>query len=124
MYNQIAQIVHERASVPLKMVPAGYPAPKMMQFVATIVGMMQGFLIVAFLVNDKFMPPALRENKMMVLFGVFFGGSMVASALTKTDAFEIYVGNRLLFSKLQQHRMPNIKDLVNGFQAVGVTLSM
>eukprot|EP00971_Amphidinium_carterae_P091016 1801509-Amphidinium_carterae.1 len=29
---------------------------------------------------------------MMTFFGVWFGGSMFSSAITKTNAFEIYVG--------------------------------
>lgn len=112
----------ERASKKLKVVPAAFPAPKLMVLLANIVGMLQGLLIILVLMNDR-LPESIRENKMMVVFGLFLVGSMVSSALTNTNAFEIFVGDELVFSKLQKDRMPNLRDLVEGFQSVGVRIS-
>jgi len=122
VYNQIAQLVHERTDA-LQVVPAPYPAPPWAQFVANIVGMMQILLIGLILLGDpSILPEGIRENKMAAVMGIFFGASMLSSAFTKTNAFEIYVGKDLIFSKMQAERMPNMQDLVKGFKKIGITL--
>mmetsp|Transcript_86725 Transcript_86725/g.269621 ORF Transcript_86725/g.269621 Transcript_86725/m.269621 type:complete len:108 (+) Transcript_86725:468-791(+) len=106
------------------MVPASYPAPPLNQLAGNVVGTMQILLIgLLFMVNDKMLPEGIRENKMATVMAIFFMSSMLASAFTKTNAFEIYVGRKLVFSKLQAGRMPNMRDLIKGFKAVGVTVS-
>lgn len=91
---------------------------------ASIVGGIQVTAIVSLFAFDKAMPDQIRENKMMVLFATWFGGSMISSGITKTNAFEIYLGDRLVFSTLKTKRMPNLSDLVNGFQKAGVKLNV
>mmetsp|Transcript_4781 Transcript_4781/g.13933 ORF Transcript_4781/g.13933 Transcript_4781/m.13933 type:complete len:110 (-) Transcript_4781:94-423(-) len=108
----------------MKMVPASYPATPLAQLLANIVGTMQILLIgLMFMVNEKMLPEGLRENKIAAVMAIFFMSSTLASALTKTNAFEIYVGRKLVFSKMQTQRMPNMKDLIQGFKSVGVVLS-
>mmetsp|Transcript_10208 Transcript_10208/g.26297 ORF Transcript_10208/g.26297 Transcript_10208/m.26297 type:complete len:109 (-) Transcript_10208:84-410(-) len=108
----------------MNVVPAGYPAPPMNQLGAGIVGTMQIMVMAMLFLNDKMLPASMRENKMAAIFGVFLGSNMLSGSLTKTSAFEIYVGKKLIFSQLATGRMPNRDDLVNGFSAVGVTLSI
>jgi len=55
-------------------------------------------------------------------FGIWFGGTMLSNGLTKTSAFEIYLGKRLIWSTLRQERMPELRDLVEGFEKAGVTI--
>jgi len=86
--------------------------------------MMQIMMMAMLFLNDKMLPESMRENKMAAVFGVFLGSNMLASALTKTNAFEIYVGKKLIWSQLQQGRTPNREDLIRGFGSVGVQLSM
>lgn len=125
MYNQIAQLVHERADANVQVMPAPYPAPPWAQFVANVIGTMQILLIGLVLLGDPSMlPEGVRENKMATIMGLFFGASMLSSAFTKTNAFEIYVGKDLVFSKLQAERMPNMQDLVRGFKKVGMKLAI
>lgn len=102
--------------------PAGYPAPKPMQLLANVVGMLQYEAMFALFLNDKLVPQGMRENKVMAFFAVWFGGSMFSSGLTKTSAFEIYLGQKLVWSSLQNQRTPNLKDLTDSFRAAGVKI--
>lgn len=95
-----------------------------MQLLAGIVGSMQMVILAMLFLNDKLLPEAMRENKMAAVFGVFLGCNMVSSALTKTNAFEIYVGKRLIFSQLAAGRTPRADDLIRGFAKVGVKLDL
>lgn len=67
-------------------------------------------------------PEGLFQNKMASCLGTFFMGNMIAGGLTKTNAFEIYLNDKLLFSALKTQRKPNMQDLVRSFQKAGVTL--
>uniref|UniRef100_A0A7S2IMR5 Uncharacterized protein n=1 Tax=Alexandrium andersonii TaxID=327968 RepID=A0A7S2IMR5_9DINO len=105
------------------MVPAPYPSHPLAQLGSGIVGTMQIMLMgLLFMVNEKMLPEGVRENKMATVMGVFFMSSMASSALTKTNAFEIYVGRKLVFSKLKTDRMPNMRDLVKGFKSAGMDI--
>merc|ERR1719240_4319 len=73
---------------------------------------------------DSVLPTGMAENKAMSFFVIMFGGSMVSSGLTKTDAFEIYVGRRLVWSTLKRRRHPGMQDLVRGFDKAGVLLDV
>lgn len=73
---------------------------------------------------DQALPENMRENKMMSFMGIWLGGQMVSSALTKTNAFEIYLGKNLVWSTLKNERMPNMRDLLDGFSRAGVTIAV
>jgi len=94
-----------------------------MQFLGTIVGIFQILIIMNMLVNDKLMPDYVRENKMASVFGTFMLLNMVSSGLTKTNAFEIYVGREQIFSMMASGRQPNMQDLITGFKRVGITFA-
>jgi len=122
MYNQIAQLLNTRADRDLKVLPVEYPAPPLNQLFADILSKVQIAIIIILFANDKVLPAALRENKMVAFFGIFLVGNMVAATLTKTSAFEIYAGRKLVWSTLRNSRMPNMKDLVTGFNTAGIIL--
>jgi len=123
MFNQISQLIQTRASKSLSVQPVGYPAPPLMQFFGTVVGIFQILIIMNMLVNDKFMPEYVRENKMTSVFGAFMLLNMVSSGLTKTNAFEIYVGSKQVYSMMASGRQPNMQDLITGFKRVGITFA-
>lgn len=108
----------------MNVVPTGYPAPPLAQLLSQTLSVMQMMLIVLLFVNDKVMPEAMRENKMAAVFGIFLVCNMVSNGLSKTSAFEIYVGNKLVFSGLEAGRTPNREDIRRGFAAVGVGLDL
>ena len=47
---------------------------------------------------------------------------MVQANLMQTGAFEIKVDGKLVFSKLQSNRMPNMQELVEIFRLEGIEL--
>jgi len=124
MYNQISQLIRNRASTNLAVRPVEYPPPPHMALVASIVGKCQYAVMAALFFADHLLPPGFRESKAMTFFGVMFGGSMISSGLTKTDAFEIYLGRKLVWSTLKRQRQPRMNDLVRGFQKAGVELDV
>lgn len=122
MYNQISQMINQRTEGALSVKPMEYPPPKANALIASFLGMLQYELMFLLFMNDKLLPEGMRENKMMVFFGMWFGGSTITSGLTKTSAFEIYLGKKRIFSALKNERMPNMRDLIEGFKKHGVQL--
>lgn len=74
------------------------------------------------LMDNKLVPPQMRENKMAWCMGTFFVGNMLSSGFTKTNAFEIYLNERLLWSTLETHRKPSMEDLVDSFRKVWIQI--
>jgi hypothetical protein len=66
-------------------------------------------------------PPAfwerMRERRVALIMGAWFGGSMLANALESTGAFEVYYDGRLLYSKLASGRMPQLPDIAGPLEA-------
>lgn len=124
MYNQISQIVHQQASRSLSVRPAAYPPHPAAALAAQVVTTGQLGAIASVFLFDKALPNEVRENKMMACFALWMGGSMISNSLTKTSAFEIYVGKKLVWSSLEHKRMPNMQDLVDGFAKAGVKLNV
>mmetsp|Transcript_55764 Transcript_55764/g.122058 ORF Transcript_55764/g.122058 Transcript_55764/m.122058 type:complete len:96 (-) Transcript_55764:79-366(-) len=92
-----------------------------MQFYSSIVSYMQ-ILLIGIVLSVDILPEGIRENKMSAVFAIFMVTNMIASALTKTNAFEIYVGEDLIWSTMARQRSPNLQDLVKGFASVGVEI--
>jgi selT/selW/selH-like putative selenoprotein len=63
----------------------------------------------------------LKENKMNAMIGFFFMNS-IANSMVATGAFEVIVDGKTIFSRLETGRMPDIGDLVRGFESVGISL--
>mmetsp|Transcript_9261 Transcript_9261/g.23573 ORF Transcript_9261/g.23573 Transcript_9261/m.23573 type:complete len:111 (-) Transcript_9261:173-505(-) len=63
----------------------------------------------------------VAENKMMT-FGVVWMANNFANQLIATGAFEIEVDGVPVYSKLDTGRLPTVKDIVDGFHAVGLDM--
>mmetsp|Transcript_49289 Transcript_49289/g.97475 ORF Transcript_49289/g.97475 Transcript_49289/m.97475 type:complete len:137 (+) Transcript_49289:192-602(+) len=59
------------------------------------------------------------NNNKPVAFMILFVMNSLANSLLATGAFEIYVGDDLVFSKLQSGRFPNGDELIAAFNALG-----
>lgn len=68
------------------------------------------------------LPPGMRENKMASCMGLFFVGNMISGGFTKTNAFEIYFNEKLLWSTLKTQRKPNMQDIVKSFKKAGIRI--
>ena len=66
------------------------------------------------------MQRAFKENKMFA-FGCVWMANNVAAGMVATGAFEIVVGDRTIYSKLETGRLPNAKDVIDGLKRVGLT---
>lgn len=55
----------------------------------------------------------LQQNKMMFLIGGYFLFNTLQKTLSQSGAFEVYVEDKLVFSKLSEGRIPEINELLN-----------
>jgi len=60
----------------------------------------------------------INENKMGAFIGIFIINN-IANSLLATGAFEVYVGDELIFSRLETHRFPSSYDLVTALTERG-----
>ena len=62
---------------------------------------------------------SFQENKMTVFMFVWIGNS-IAQNMCATGAFEIQYNDELIFSKLQENRMPSIEEIVRILKSKGL----
>lgn len=68
------------------------------------------------------MPDILKQaenNKMVVFLGLFMINN-VANSMLATGAFEVFVDDELIFSKLQMNRFPTAQDIIQGLSMQGL----
>mmetsp|Transcript_5889 Transcript_5889/g.13017 ORF Transcript_5889/g.13017 Transcript_5889/m.13017 type:complete len:135 (-) Transcript_5889:115-519(-) len=97
------------------------PVPKHKQYLASLVGyaQMAGFAVAFFgtqifgalSVPVPHWAQYLQENKGATI-GIFFVGNIINSNLISTGAFEVYLGGRLLHSKIKTGVLPDFDELV------------
>jgi hypothetical protein len=102
----------------LEVVGEEYPLPPARALISRILSIAQvGLVIAPFLVGRI---PAVvshpyyqvfQEKKFIFLIGGWFLISTIQSQVSATGAFEIYLDDRLLFSKLVMERMPSGPEL-------------
>lgn len=63
----------------------------------------------------------LKQNPMAGIGLVFFVLPSVARSIGTTGAFEVIVDDVVIFSKLEQGRMPSAVDVLDGLSKVGLT---
>jgi len=60
-------------------------------------------------------PPAIyyrmQEKKMIVVMAAMFIGGQLSNSLLSTGAFEVYLDDKLIFSKLTVDRMPSPQEI-------------
>eukprot|EP00746_Dinoflagellata_sp_MGD_P012083 gnl/MRDRNA2_/MRDRNA2_125595_c0_seq1.p1 gnl/MRDRNA2_/MRDRNA2_125595_c0~~gnl/MRDRNA2_/MRDRNA2_125595_c0_seq1.p1 ORF type:complete len:134 (+),score=20.09 gnl/MRDRNA2_/MRDRNA2_125595_c0_seq1:290-691(+) len=61
-----------------------------------------------------------KDNKLASFMMIWFMGSMMQTQLLSTGAFEIWHGKTLIWSSLENKRLPQIADIVRGFKKTGV----
>jgi len=54
----------------------------------------------------------MKENKYMVGIGSWMVGNMIGQSLTSTGAFEVVYQGKVIFSKLEQNRMPTVDEIL------------
>jgi hypothetical protein len=95
-----------------------------MSLLSDFAGLGQLGTALALFLRSQDLPAPMRENRMLSVFGIWLGGSMVRSGLTKTGAFEVYLGQKQVWSAIKKGgETPKMKELVEAFKAVGVTIN-
>jgi len=77
------------------------------------------FIFSALKMEQPFVVKWMTENKMHAFCGIFMLG-FASTQLMATGAFEVYYNGNVIFSKLDQGRMPHVQDLVSNLQMFGV----
>lgn len=109
-----------------------YPPPAHAQFIAQLTGYLWLIGIVLLLGGDKIFqalgmetPEFVKEmikNKPGAFLALFIMNS-VGNSMVNTGAFEIFVNDDLIFSKLQTQRFPTGDELVTALEAMGYKMS-
>uniref|UniRef100_A0A7S2V5G7 Selenoprotein T n=1 Tax=Fibrocapsa japonica TaxID=94617 RepID=A0A7S2V5G7_9STRA len=60
-----------------------------------------------------------KNNRMQVFIGIF-GINYVTSNMAKTGAFEVFLDDDLIFSKLEMNKFPSVQDLQVGLAQFGL----
>lgn len=61
-----------------------------------------------------------QENKFATFMMIWLIGNSIQANLLSTKAFEIYHADQLVWSSLEEERLPNMGDLINAFRKTGV----
>jgi len=106
-----------------------YPPPQYAQYVATITGYLWIIGIAIIVIGPQnlksFGLPAdheffrwINENKATAFFGLRVLNN-VGNSFLATGAFEVYLGDDLVFSKLQAHHFPSAEEIIGAFASKG-----
>jgi selT/selW/selH-like putative selenoprotein len=119
-YEQLAQYLSRKYPT-LIFEGSEYPVDPIKALLSKVVGLIQYGLYAIlfagqFIFNKLGMPPPafyyrLTQNKVLSFFIIMLVGSNIQSLLTKTGAFEIYLNNSLIFSKLRTGEMPSLEGI-------------
>jgi len=63
---------------------------------------------------------SMKENPALTFIVVFLVIPSYVQSFANTGAFEIHVDQKLIFSKLESGRMPNVKEIVDALEAAGL----
>lgn len=106
-----------------------HPPSEQNQLIAQLVGYAQmagfgllffgGLLFQALKMEEPQLVKWMGQNKMNSFCLIFMMG-FISTQLMATGAFEVYYNGNVIFSKLEQGRMPHVQDLVRNLQLHGV----
>eukprot|EP00897_Mesotaenium_endlicherianum_P001620 jgi/Mesen1/1486/ME000132S00430 len=102
---------------------SNYPAPVYKVFLSKIVGGCQMAALTLVFAGERILPhvgfpelPAwylrVRDNRMGAAAATWIVGNVANNALISTGAFEVSFAGELLFSKLEQQRLPTQEEMI------------
>ncbi|KAL7431452.1 hypothetical protein ACHAXH_007129 [Discostella pseudostelligera] len=109
-----------------------YPAPEWTKYVSSLLSAVQMFTMIVALVGDSAWtyvpgfrtPPEfyykMKENAALTFITIFLIVPSYVQSFAATAAFEIYVDDKLIFSKLETGRMPHFSDIVRALESIGM----
>mmetsp|Transcript_9875 Transcript_9875/g.21936 ORF Transcript_9875/g.21936 Transcript_9875/m.21936 type:complete len:142 (+) Transcript_9875:204-629(+) len=110
-----------------------YPAPEWTKLAGSVVSALQIFVMVLVMVGDSIWsyipgfrrgPPEvyykLKDNPALALIGVFLIIPSYIQSFANTGAFEIMLDGKVIFSKLESGRMPNVAEIIKAVESAGL----
>mmetsp|Transcript_4799 Transcript_4799/g.9825 ORF Transcript_4799/g.9825 Transcript_4799/m.9825 type:complete len:136 (-) Transcript_4799:92-499(-) len=123
-------IIQNRALENLEVRGAEYPPPPDKVMASKVVFYLQLVLFALIFAGEssltalKLPVPSIfglvKENMFASFMFIWLVGNMVQGSLLSTGAFEIHHGDKLIWSSLEEHRLPNMGDLLHAFETTGV----
>lgn len=116
-----------------KIVGGLYPAPPAAEFASNVLSILQ-LIGIAWMVvgGDKllrmigFKGPlpgfywTVQDNAVPLMIGLFLLAPQIVSSLSNKGAFEIYLGDTEIYSKMANGKMPSAEELVEPLVALGL----
>jgi len=108
-----------------------YPVPEWTSYVSSVISALQIFAMLLVLMGDSLWtyipgfqrPPEfyhkMKENPALTFIVVFLVIPTYVQSFANTGAFEVYVDEKLIFSKLETGRMPNVPEIVRALENAG-----
>lgn len=133
-YVQVAQFLAENFPELQGKITGGlYPVPPAAEFAANIISILQ-LVGIAWMVmgGDKLLRmvgfkgslPAfywtIQDNSMPIMIGLFLLAPQVVNSFSNNGAFEIYLGDDTIFSKIETGGMPTSEQLIASLKAIGL----
>lgn len=123
-------ILQSRALENLEVRGTEYPPPPNKKLAAQLIFYLQLALFGGIFLGEhlfthfKVDPPSIftsmKDNKFASFMGIWLVGNMIQGSLLSTGAFEIYHGEKLIWSSLKEGRLPNMGDIISVFGSSGV----
>jgi len=112
---------------------ANYPVPEWTKLVMNAVSAMQMFVMVLVLAGDSIWtyipgfsrgPPEIyykmKDNPALVLIVLFLVVPSYVQSFVNSGAFEVFLDDKLIYSKLETGRMPNVVEIVQALESAGL----
>lgn len=109
-----------------------YPAPEWISYVGPIMSAVQLLAMALVLMGDSVWsyipgfqgPPEfyykMKENPALTFIVVFLVVPSYIQSFANSGAFEVYVDQKLIFSKLESGRMPNVNEIIRSLESAGL----
>eukprot|EP00985_Skeletonema_marinoi_P034956 scaffold45270_cov190-Skeletonema_marinoi.AAC.9 len=110
-----------------------YPAPEWTNLAATVISILQMLVILVVLTGDAVWnyipgfrsgPPEfyykMKDNPALTFMIVFLVIPSYVQSFANTGAFEIFLDDKLIFSKLETGRMPNVGEIMAALEKSGL----
>jgi selT/selW/selH-like putative selenoprotein len=109
---------------------ANYPAPEWTSYASTVMSVVQMFAMVLILVGDNIWtyvpgfrrPPEfyykMKENPALTFILMFLVIPSYVQSFANSGAFEVYVDQKLIYSKLETGRMPHVEEIIRALESI------
>lgn len=109
-----------------------YPSPEWTSYVGAAISAVQLFAMLVVMVGESIWtyvpglqrPPEfyykMKDNPALTIIMLFMVIPSYVQSFANTGAFEIYVDEKLIYSKLATGRMPNVMEVVKALESTGL----